>query len=126
MDVSLFEQMGGECKLRAVIQDFIEQLRDDILIGYFFRKSTLRHLVTLEYQFVAAALGAPVRYRGRPMAAAHAAYTILPGHFDRRQKILQEILDVYKVPPNVRDAWLRHNESLRSAIVAKAADGGCV
>jgi len=96
----------------------------DTMIGFFFRDVSPKRLKELEFQHAAEHLGGPVRYRGRPLAEAHAKHRIMGGQFARRSQILREVLDRHGVEPEVRDAWLNHVESLRPLITADDA-GEC-
>lgn len=121
---SAFERIGGEAALRAIIDDFVERVFADAMIGFFFRGIDPRRIRELEYQHAAEHLGGPVQYRGRPLAEAHRKHPIRGGHFDRRATILRETLDRHGVPADVRDAWLAHVESLRAQITGDPA-GRC-
>lgn len=118
MPETLFEQIGGETKLREIIDAFIDRVFEDRMIGFFFRNADRKRIKEMEYQLTAEFLGAPVRYRGRPLDAAHAKHPIMGGQFARRLKILEETLDRFQVAPAVRDAWIAHNESLRALITS--------
>ena len=124
MAQTLFEQLGGEAKLREIIETFIDRVFDDRMIGFFFRNADRRRIGEMEYQFTAKFLGADIEYRGRPLDEAHAKHPIMGGQFARRQQILKETLEIYGVPPAVRDAWLQHNESLRP-LITKDAGSDC-
>ena len=124
MAPTLFEQIGGEAKLREIIETFIDRVFDDRMIGFFFRHVDRGRIREMEYQFTAKFLGAGVEYRGRPLDEAHAKHPIMGGQFARRQQILKETLEIYGVPQQVRDAWLQHNESLRP-LITKDAGSDC-
>ena len=117
---SLFEQLGGEVKLRAIIDAFIDRVFEDRMIGFFFRHVDRARIKELEYQHAAAYLGAPVVYRGRALDEAHAKHPIMGGHFARRRQILKETLEAYAVPNAVKQAWLEHTDSLRPLITSQA------
>ncbi len=120
MAQTLFAQMGGEHKLRAVIDLFVDRMFDDILIGFFFRKTAKPKLKELEYEHAAAFLGANVPYTGRPLRRAHVGHQINGGQFARRRQILRDTLADLQVPAEVAAAWLAHQESLRADIVGGA------
>ncbi|MEZ4372598.1 MAG: group 1 truncated hemoglobin [Polyangiaceae bacterium] len=111
---SLFEQLGGEPKLRAIIDRFVDRVFDDIMIGFFFRRANRDRIKAKEYEFAAAHLGADVEYTGRPLAEAHAAHPIMGGQFLRRLKILEEVLDEFEVPPEVKRHWVLHRGEPRA------------
>jgi len=120
MSRTFFEELGGEPRLREIVDAFIERVFADRMIGFFFRNADKGRIKELEYQLTAEFLGAGVRYRGRPLDHAHAKHPIMGGQFARRMQILRETLDDFPVPPPIREAWLRHNESLRPLITANA------
>ena len=84
---TLFEQLGGETALRAIIERFVDRLFDDLMIGYLFRAADRERVKAKEYEFAARHLGAPVPYTGRPIAEAHRAHRITGGQFMRRLQI---------------------------------------
>jgi hemoglobin len=114
-----FERLGGEPALRAIIDDFVDRVFDDIMIGFFFRNADRRRIKELEYQHAAEYLGGPVRYRGRPLDAAHAAHRIMGGQFARRKELLRLTLVDHGVAQDIIDGWLAHTESLRGLITAQ-------
>ncbi|OGQ81716.1 MAG: hypothetical protein A3F90_13250 [Deltaproteobacteria bacterium RIFCSPLOWO2_12_FULL_60_19] len=124
MKPTLFEQLGGEAKLREIIETFIDRVFDDRMIGFFFRNADRRRIGEMEYQFTAKFFGADVEYHGRPLDEAHAKHPIMGGQFARRQQILKETLEIYGVPEHIREAWLQHNESLRP-LITKDAGSDC-
>jgi len=116
---SRFEQLGGEKQLRLIIDDFIDRVFADRMIGFFFRNANRERIKELEYQLAAAFLGADVKYQGRPLAQAHAKHPIMGGHFARRKQILKETLDFHDVPEAIQTAWLEHTERLRALITTQ-------
>jgi truncated hemoglobin YjbI len=116
---SLFEQLGGEVELRRIVDDFIERVFVDRMIGFFFRRADKARIKEMEFQLAAEFLGANVKYQGRPLDQTHAKHPIMGGHFARRKQILKETLEFHAVPASVKEAWLRHTEELRGLITAQ-------
>jgi hemoglobin len=116
-----FERLGGEPTLRKIIDEFVDRLFDDLMIGFFFRRASRERIKLMEYQHAAEHLGAELRYEGRPLREAHAAHRIFGGHFERRKKILSDVLKAHGVPPDIHDAWIAHVESLRGEVTSDAA-----
>lgn len=123
-DRTLFERMGGEPVLRAVVTRFVDRLFDDTMIGFFFRAASRERIKQKEYEFAACHLGAGVAYTGRPIDEVHARHPIMGGQFDRRLQILKETLEEFDVPLPVRKHWLEHTLRLRPLITRDAA-GQC-
>lgn len=121
---SLFAQLGGEPALRAVIDDFIDRVFADTMIGFFFAKADKARIKAKEYELAARLLGADVPYTGQGLPEVHGKHPILGGHFDRRLQILRETLNDHGAPSEVIDSWLDHSERMRSG-VTRQAKGEC-
>lgn len=124
MEQTLFEQLGGEPRVRAIIDTFIDRVFDDRMIGFFFRNANRQRIKEMEYQLMAHFLGAQVQYQGRPLDQVHAKHPIMGGHFDRRRQILKETLDLYRVSEPIKEAWLAHTDKLRPLITPEK-DSAC-
>jgi hemoglobin len=107
-----YERIGGEPALRRIMDEFVDRIFDDIMIGFLFVAASRERIKEMEYQHAAEFLGAPVRYEGRPLRQAHAKHPIMGGHFGRRLQILKQVLARHGVPEDIRDAWLAHNLAL--------------
>ena len=116
MATTLYEQLGGEARLRLIIDTFIDRVFQDAMIGFFFRHADKRRIKEMEFQLTARFLGADIEYRGRPLDEVHAKHPIMGGQFARRLQILRETLEEFDVPEAIRDAWIAHTESLRPLI----------
>lgn len=121
-DRSGYERLGGEAALRAIIDDFVERVTTDMMIGFLFRAVDKQRLKELEFQFASRHLGGPHRYEGRPLTEAHKAHPIMGGQFNRRLRLLDQTLQDHGAPLEVRSLWLAHNEKLRSQITRDAPD----
>ncbi|MEQ8274688.1 MAG: group 1 truncated hemoglobin [Deltaproteobacteria bacterium] len=122
---TLFERLGGEWALRPIIQDFVQRMTTDMMIGFFFREVDAKRLEEMEYLFTAKFLGADVQYVGKPIRDAHAPHPIMGGQFDRRRQILEEAIDRHGVAPDIKAAWLEHVDRLRPQVTRDAA-GVCI
>ena len=122
MNQSLFEKLGGEIRLRQIIDTFVDRVFADRMIGFLFRNADRQRIKELEFQLTAKFLGADLEYRGRPLDIAHAKHPILGGHFARRRQILSETLDFFGVPEEVKSAILQHTDALRSLITPETGN----
>ena len=119
---TLYESIGGEEKVRAVLQALYDRLFDDPIVGFLFDGKDKAHIVAEQLVFTCAFLGGPQRYRGKPLPEAHAALPLLPGHFNRRHRLLEQVLDEQGVPSDVKRVWLNIDESLRTSVLAAGAE----
>jgi hemoglobin len=113
---SLYEQLGGESKLREVIDAFVDRVFDDLMIGFFFASADKARIKQFEFQHASELLGGPAAYAGRPLRQAHAAHPIRGGHFARRMEILRQVLAAHGVPPEVQQHWIDHDLALAGQI----------
>ncbi|MBX2813291.1 MAG: group 1 truncated hemoglobin [Myxococcales bacterium] len=115
---STYERLGGEWVLRAIINDFVENMLDDPMIGFLFRETDVHRLRDKEFEMTAMFLGADIRYTGRPLRVAHqASQPIFGGQFDRRRQILVEAMREHDVPEDIAAEWIGHVDHLRGVIV---------
>lgn len=122
--MSLFEQLGGEPKLRAIVDDFVDRCFDDMMIGFLFTRAERGRIKRFEYEHAAQHLGAPIEYGGRPLDQAHRPHRIFGGQFDRRRQLLIETLRDHDAPDEVVHGWISHQDSLR-ALITKDPDSNC-
>jgi len=120
----MFDELGGEPVLRAIIDRFVDRVFDDVMIGFHFRNASRARIKEKEYEFAAQQLGAGIAYTGRPIDEAHRRHAIMGGQFMRRLQILKDTLAEFGVPEHVRRHWIEHTESLRS-LVTKDSAGRC-
>jgi len=123
MAETLFAKLGGERKLRQIIDVFIDRVFADRMIGSFFRTANKSRIKEMEYQLTAEFLGGGVTYKGKPLDQAHAKRPIMSRDFIRRAQLLRETLEAFDVAKEVRDVWLEHTESLRPLITRDAGSG---
>ncbi|MEM7674796.1 MAG: group 1 truncated hemoglobin [Myxococcota bacterium] len=113
--MTLFETIGA-AKVQAIIDDFVEEMVTDSMIGFFFRGVDVPRLKRREYQFTAKFMGADEPYEGRPIGRLHRRHAIMGGQFDRRRQILKEHIERHQVGPEATDRWLAHVDQLRATI----------
>ncbi|HEY3820417.1 MAG TPA: group 1 truncated hemoglobin [Polyangiaceae bacterium] len=115
-------ELLGEAKIRAILQALYDQLFVDVIVGFLFEGKDKAHIVEQQVLLTCSFLGGPQRYTGKPLPEAHAALPLLPGHFDRRHHLLATILEQYGVPDEVRQTWLRIDQSLRPSVLAAGGE----
>lgn len=122
--MTLFRELGGEPKLRAIIDDFVDRCFADVMIGFLFARADRSRIKRFEYEHAATQLGAGIEYGGRPLDEAHRLHRIFGGQFDRRRQILIETLRDHGAPESVVNAWIAHQDSLRH-LITKDPDSNC-
>ncbi len=114
--MTAFEELGGEPALRAIIEDFVDQCFDDVMIGFMFQRANRDRIKRFEYEHAAAHLGAGIEYGGREIGQAHARHRIMGGQFMRRLQILKDVLAKHEVSDAIRGEWIARHEALRGAV----------
>jgi hemoglobin len=119
---SLYDRIGGEARVRAVIEDLYDRLFGDRIVGFLFAGKDKQHIVDQQVAFTSRFLGGPQHYGGLALPTAHANLPLLPGHFDRRHHLLKQVLDAQDVPVEVKRVWLQIDASLRSSVLASGEE----
>jgi hemoglobin len=82
-DVSIYEAIGGEPALVAVVDDFYVRVLADPQLAGFFAGANMAKLKGRQVEFFAAALGGPDLYQGGQMRDVHAGRGISQADFDK-------------------------------------------
>lgn len=82
-EVSIYEAIGGEPALVAVVDDFYVRVLADPQLAGFFAGANMPKLKGRQVEFFAAALGGPDAYQGVGMREVHAGRGISQSDFDR-------------------------------------------
>jgi hemoglobin len=116
---SLYERLGGEAAIKAVVDEFVANVGADTRINHFFANANLDrlkgHLVTQ----IGQASGGPQQYTGRDMKTAHAGMGIDGAAFDALVENLVKALDKFSVPEQEKSELLAVLGPMRIDIVEK-------
>jgi hemoglobin len=82
-EVSIYEAIGGEPALVAVVDDFYDRVVGDPQLESFFAGVNMPKLKGRQVEFFAAALGGPDVYEGPSMRDAHLGRGITQADFDK-------------------------------------------
>ncbi|WP_435582050.1 group I truncated hemoglobin [Amycolatopsis thermoflava] len=118
---SIYEQIGGQDALIAVVDDFYERVLDDVELAPFFTGTNLPRLKGMQVEFFAAALGGTDEYRGRSMKDVHRGRGIAQHHFDLVAKHLTESLLAAGVPEETTNTIIGAVAPLSADIVSPSA-----
>jgi hemoglobin len=136
--LTLFERLGGEPGLTAIVDDFIPRVLQDPRVnwernavkrsGVFTRnrsvawKPTPENIATLKkhfVQFLSLATGGPAQYEGKDMKAIHANMQIANPEFDAALGDIKASLDKLKTPNKEQKELLAILESTRPQVVTE-------
>jgi hemoglobin len=117
---ALYERIGGESGLQAILRDFYRRMSGDILIGFFFDGKDTHLIADRQKEFLMRAMGALPTYSGKAPAQAHGEIApILKGHFDRRLRVLEETLRAHGVCDEDIRTWVTFESAFREGIVSE-------
>jgi hemoglobin len=116
---TIYEQIGGQEALIAVVDDFyVRVLADPELVG-FFSGTNMSRLKSKQVEFFSAALGGPEPYTGLSMKDVHRGKGITLAHFDLVAKHLIDSLNGAGVPAETVNTIVSTIAPLANDIVSK-------
>jgi hemoglobin len=97
-DLTLYERMGGEAKLRAAMHEFVLIIEADDRINFTFANTDLKKFEELLYEQMCNLTQGGCKYTGRDMYTSHAKLNITNAEFNALAEDLYEALDRVHVP----------------------------
>jgi hemoglobin len=123
---TLWDRLGGEAAVKAVVNDFVLLAADDPKVNFFrngkykLDDAGVKKLKTQLVELVSATTGGPLKYSGRDMKVSHKGMGITDAEFDALAGHLVTVLKKYNVPKTETDELLKIVGSTRADIVEKA------
>ena len=68
---TLYERLGGEKKLKKIVNDILDKNFNNPIISHHFRNTDMNKLKKLVFEFFSMGTGGPHQYTGRDMITAH-------------------------------------------------------
>ncbi len=123
---SLYERLGGQPAISAVVEDFATNVLGDPRINKKFAKSDPARLLANLKDFVCFATGGPCRYTGLDMKTSHKNMDVTAGEFTALVEDLVKTLDKFNVGAAEKNELLGALGGLRADIVEREspATGG--
>ena len=122
-ETSLFERIGGMNALDAAVDIFYQKVLSDDRIKHFFDHTDMKIMRAKQKTFLAYAFGAPLKYEGKDMRAAHAhlvdKYGLNEDHFNAVAGHLSDTLKELSVPTQLIDEVMTIAESTRNDVLGK-------
>ncbi len=79
---SLYERLGGEGAINAVVDKFYEFMLADPIVSPFFMNTDMEKQRKRQKQFITMVTGGPSLYEGTDMKSAHSKFKIGKKEFD--------------------------------------------
>jgi hemoglobin len=123
-DKTLYERLGGQPAIEAVIDEFLKNvLADDRINARFANAATdpaaAKHLRQMLIDQVCEATGGPCKYTGKNMVESHAGMNITEAEFDALVEDLVKALDKFSVPEKEKNELLGALGAMKADIVGK-------
>ena len=116
---SLYERLGGQGAIVAVVDDFVGRVAADNRINKFFGKTDIPRLKRLLVEQICAGTGGPCTYTGRDMKSAHAGMGINDAQFNALFEDLVKSLDKFKIPEKEKGELLGILGPMKPSIVGQ-------
>jgi len=95
---SLYDRLGGQPAVTAVVDDFVGNVAADSRINSFFARTDIPRLKKNLVDQICQGTGGPCTYTGRDMRTAHKGMNITDAQFNALVEDLVKTLDKFKVP----------------------------
>ncbi|GAB3035755.1 group I truncated hemoglobin [Natronobiforma cellulositropha] len=117
---TLYERLGGEDAIAAVVDEFYDRLLADETVAHFFEETDMQKQRAHQTAFLSAVAGGPGEYTGQDMETAHAHLEIDHHHFETIASHLGETLAAFDVGEDEREAVLEAVSSYEDEVVTVA------
>ena len=117
MTETLYERLGGEEAIAAVVDSFYERVLEDEDLEHFFEGVDMQAQRAHQTQFLSSVAGGPVEYTGEDMRTAHAHLEITDSDFGAIATHLGATLESFDVDEDDREAVLEAVASYEDEIV---------
>lgn len=116
---SLYDRLGGQAAIVAVVDDFVGNVAADTRINGQFARTDIPRLKRLLVEQICAGTGGPCTYTGRDMKSAHAALGVSGADFNALVEDLVKTLDKFKVPAQEKTELLGALGGMKGDIVTR-------
>jgi len=114
---ALWQQLGGDQVIRAVLTSFYQAVYADEALAPFFERVTIDRIIGKQFAFLKHHIqGAPV-FLGEQPRNAHNWMVIHDTLFDHRQNLMRQAIRVHGIPDTLAAEWMQYEEQFRPEIV---------
>ncbi|WP_382309723.1 group 1 truncated hemoglobin [Herbiconiux sp. UC225_62] len=115
--MTAYDEIGGHPAMKLAVVVFYNRVVADPLLAPYFAGISLERLRAHQVAFLSGVLGGPQAFAGRDLPAAHVAFAITDGAFDRMVEHLEFALVDVGAPATATAEVLATVGGLRHAIV---------
>ena len=117
--VSLYEKLGGQAAVVAVVEEFYKRILADDRINFIFDQTDMDRLKRHQAAFISFAVGGPNHYTGRSMQKAHKGLKITPEQFQIVAMHLSDSLANFDVDQESIDQVIEKVASLKDDVIGQ-------
>lgn len=114
---SLYNRLGGEPRLREIVDDVVDRIADNPFLEYYFRTIDKGRVKLLAYEYFSMKTGGPDAYTGPDPHRAFYSFNVRPEEYQYALDDTVFILDEKGVDPEEKRGLLGILEELRSEIL---------
>lgn len=119
VEKTLYDRLGGQPALTAVIDDFVANVAADPAINKRFAAADIPKLKKLLVEQVCAAAGGPCKYTGRTMKESHKGMDITTAEFNAMGGDMLKTLEKFKVPEREKNEVMALLGSMSKDVVGQ-------
>jgi len=116
-DATLYDRLGGEPAVGAVVNEFYDRVLADERVAHHFDDVDMADQRSHQTKFLSAVTGGPMTYEGDDMETAHEGLAITDDEFDAIATHLDGALREFDVADADREAVMETVEGYRGDIV---------
>ena len=116
---SLYDRLGGQPAIVAVVDDFVANVAADSRINARFANADIPRLKRLLVEQICQGTGGPCKYTGRDMRSSHRGMNVTDAQFNALVEDLVKTLDKFKVPATEKGELLAILGPMKSDIVGQ-------
>ncbi|HEX7645753.1 MAG TPA: group 1 truncated hemoglobin [Burkholderiaceae bacterium] len=119
VDDSVYQALGGQQGLKAIVGDFLNLVLADDRIKTQFADADMAHLAMRLNEQLCELSGGPCHYGGKDMATIHADLHITNAQFNALAEDLQSAMEKHHVPAREQNKLLAKLAPMQRSIVTK-------
>ena len=116
-NASLYQRLGGQAAIYAVVEDLSKNIAADERINGFFIGADMAEVNRLLYEQICEATGGPCKYSGRDMITVHTGMNITEAQFNALVEDLVKSLNRYQVPAREQQELISALGGMKGEIV---------
>lgn len=116
---TLYQRLGGEPAVVAVVDDFIANVAADPVINQRFARVDMPKLKKLLMEQICEATGGGCKHTGRPMRESHRGLNVTVAEFNAMSGDMLKTLEKFKVPPREKDELMAVLASMSKEIIGQ-------